>query len=271
MAKSAEAQKAAPQLEKRKPSGERTAEGQRLWDSMPNDMDELEGEIIRLEEEIDGSEDDGGETLRRYEQRLKDIEAAKQKVSDSRADLEDKQAALDALTDEWKPELRKLIAIVNDNFAMYFRRFRCCGEVSLADGRKLNPVTGVPEGDDDFAQYRILIRVQWRPSEGLHVLGEGGRDSGGERSVATMVYLISLQNINPAPFRVVDEINQAMDSTNERNVFECITHACREGGKQYFLLTPKLLPDLEYGEETALQIVLNGPYVSSQFNLGAFA
>ena len=65
------------------------------------------------------------------------------------------------------------------------------------------------------------------------------------RSVATMVYLISLQNINPAPFRVVDEINQAMDSSNERNVFQCITAACSQGGKQYFLLTPKLLADHE--------------------------
>ena len=91
---------------------------------------------------------------------------------------------------------------------------------------------------------------------------QGGRDSGGERSVATMVYLISLQNINPAPFRVVDEINQAMDADNERNVFDCITAACRDGGKQYFLLTPKLLPDLDYGEDTAIQLVFNGPYMA---------
>ena len=68
------------------------------------------------------------------------------------------------------------------------------------------------------------------------------------------------QSINPAPFRVVDEINQAMDSTNERHVFECVTHACAHGGKQYFLLTPKLLPDLEYGQQTAIHLVLNGPY-----------
>ena len=88
-----------------------------------------------------------------------------------------------------------------------------------------------------------------------------------------MVYLISLQNINPAPFRVVDEINQAMDSTNERNVFECITHACREGGKQYFLLTPKLLPDLDYGEDVCLQIVLNGPWNATrdQLDLAMYA
>ena len=272
VAKATQAKKAAPQLEKLGEGGSRSAEGQRLWDSMPTDLEELETEITNLEEEINASDDDGGETLRKYEERLKDIEAAKTKVGDTQGEVADKQSALDALTDEWKPELHRMIGVVNDNFATYFKRFRCCGEVSLADGRKLNPSTGQPEGSDDFSQYKILIKVQWRKTEELHVLGEGGRDSGGERSVATMVYLISLQNINPAPFRVVDEINQAMDSTNERNVFECITHACREGGKQYFLLTPKLLPDLEYGEETVLQIVFNGPYTAKreEFSLSMF-
>ena len=258
--KQAEARKAAPQLEKNKATGERSAEGQKAWDSMPGDLDSIEQEVNNLEEEINSSDDDGGETLRKYEQRLKDIEVAKQKVGDTQSEVADKQAQLDELREEWQPELHRLVSVVNDNFAAYFRRFRCTGEVSLSDGRKLNPQTEQPEGPDDYSQYKILIRVQWRSNETLHVLGEGGRDSGGERSVATMVYLISLQNINPAPFRVVDEINQAMDSTNERNVFECITHACAEGGKQYFLLTPKLLPDLDYGEETAIQLVLNGPH-----------
>ena len=64
-----------------------------------------------------------------------------------------------------------------------------------------------------------------------------------------------------------------MDSTNERHVFNCITHACREGGKQYFLLTPKLLPDLDYGEDVVLQMVMNGPYNVDRaaFDLAQFA
>ena len=130
----------------------------------------------------------------------------------------------------------------------------------LSDGRALDE-EGNPYGEDVYSNYKIHIRVQWRANEELHVLGESGRDSGGERSVATMVYLISLQNINPAPFRVVDEINQAMDSSNERNVFQCITAACSQGGKQYFLLTPKLLPDLSYGDDTTIHFVFNGPYM----------
>ena len=45
------------------------------------------------------------------------------------------------------------------------------------------------------------------------------QQSGGERSVSTMLYLMALQELCPVPFRCVDEINQGMDPTNERLVF----------------------------------------------------
>jgi chromosome segregation ATPase len=34
------------------------------------------------------------------------------------------------------------------------------------------------------------------------------QQSGGEKSVATMLYMIALQEMTKCPFRVVDEINQ---------------------------------------------------------------
>ena len=267
--KKAEAKKAAAHFEP-----ERNAAAQAAWDELPSTLDELDAEFRSLEEEIASTDDgDDGKTLKDYERRCKEIEAAKLKASDTKGEVEEKEAHLASLTAEWKPKLEEMVAVVDENFTSYFRRFKCVGHVELSDGRKINPATNEPEGPDDFAAYKILIKVQWRDNESLHVLGEDGRDSGGERSVATMVYLISLQSVNPAPFRVVDEINQAMDSTNERHVFECITHACREGGKQYFLLTPKLLPDLDYGRETVIQLVLNGAYnvSGSKFNLGMYA
>lgn len=269
--KRAEAKNAAPQFEK-DARGQRSAEAEASWNSMANDLDELEAEIASLEEEVENADDDDGRTLKEYEQRCKDIEKVKETVGDTQRQVLDMRGRLAELTEEWKPALEKMVAEVDQNFSAYFERFSCVGKVELCDGRKLNPQTGEPEGPDDFSAYKIHIKVQWRQKEALHVLGEGGRDSGGERSVATMIYLISLQTVNPAPFRVVDEINQAMDSHNERHVFECITHACRSGGKQYFLLTPKLLPDLDYGEETAIQLVINGPHAQSksQLSLASF-
>ena len=86
------------------------------------------------------------------------------------------------------------------------------------------------------------------------------QQSGGEKSVATMMYMIALQEMTKCPFRVVDEINQGMDPTNERKVFDIIVaNSCRKLFAQYFLLTPKLLPDLNFDERTNVICVYNGP------------
>ncbi len=60
-------------------------------------------------------------------------------------------------------------------------------------------------------------RVKFRESEPLQQL-TANRQSGGERSVSTILYLIALQDVTVTPFRVVDEINQGMDPINERKV-----------------------------------------------------
>ena len=73
------------------------------------------------------------------------------------------------------------------------------------------------------------------------------RQSGGERSVTTAIYMMAMQSITKVPFRCVDEINQGMDERNERKVFDLIIEtAVRANTAQYFLLTPKLLSDLKY-------------------------
>ena len=42
--------------------------------------------------------------------------------------------------------------------------------------------------------------------------------------------------------------------------------------RRYFLLTPKLLPDLDYGEDTVVQLVFNGPWMERKdaFTLSDF-
>ena len=96
----------------------------------------------------------------------------------------------------------------------------------------------------------------------MHIL-DAHRQSGGERSVSTMLYLISLQELTKAPFRVVDEINQGMDPVNERKIFKRMTNAAsREDTPQTFLLTPKLLNNLEYTEDCTVLCILNGPWIA---------
>ncbi len=59
---------------------------------------------------------------------------------------------------------------------------------------------------------------------------------------------------------VVDEINQGMDSVNERKIFNMISQATEEraDAPQYFLVTPKLLPNLELRPSMTVLVVANG-------------
>jgi len=53
----------------------------------------------------------------------------------------------------------------------------------------------------------VRIRVKFRDTEQLAELTPF-QQSGGERSVSTVLYMISLQELTCCPFRCVDEINQ---------------------------------------------------------------
>ena len=58
-----------------------------------------------------------------------------------------------------------------------------------------------------YDEYGIRIKVKFRDSEPMKDL-DAYHQSGGERSVSTMIYMLSLQELANVPFRVVDEINQ---------------------------------------------------------------
>ena len=88
-----------------------------------------------------------------------------------------------------------------------------------------------------------------------------------------------------APFMLVDEINQVcdllcqcrsclivvqgMDQRAERAVHnELVKTTCRADSGQYFLITPKLLPDLKYDRLMKVLCVNNGEWLPENNNLG---
>lgn len=75
----------------------------------------------------------------------------------------------------------------------------------------------------------LIYYVHCRDTEQLQLL-TGQRQSGGERAVSTILYLMSLQELAKTPFRVVDEINQGMDPRNERMIHEQIVRGATKPG-----------------------------------------
>ncbi|KAG0287364.1 Structural maintenance of chromosomes protein 5, partial [Dissophora globulifera] len=114
---------------------------------------------------------------------------------------------------------------------------------------------------EDYDKWCIEILVKFRDTEKLQKL-TGQRQSGGERSVSTIMYLMALQSMSKVSFRVVDEINQGMDPRNERMVHtQLVEKACEAGTAQYFLITPKLLPNLDYHERMKVLCIYNGEWL----------
>lgn len=154
------------------------------------------------------------------------------------------------LREAFLPPLLDLIGRINQSFGRFFATMQCAGEVQL--------YTGASEDQNDFANYGIKIRVKYRSSEPLLEL-DANHHSGGERAVATALYMLAMQELTHVPFRCVDEINQGMDPINERRVFDLLVQtACQETSAQYFLLTPKLLTGLKYSPHMKIHFVQNG-------------
>ncbi|KAI4823837.1 hypothetical protein KUCAC02_012392 [Chaenocephalus aceratus] len=182
-----------------------------------------------------------------------------QENKDLEKELEDKSNALTSYRqniseakERWLNPLKQLVEQINVKFSDFFRSMQCAGEVDLHS-----------ENEEEYDKYGIRIRVKFHSSTQLHEL-TAYHQSGGERSVSTMLYLMALQELNRCPFRVVDEINQGMDPVNERRVFDIVVRtACKETTSQYFFITPKLLPNLKYADEMTVLCVHNGSQMLS--------
>ena len=283
-------------------------------------IEELEADITSEQARLELMHEGNGNTIREFEQRRKKIDSLTAKLGETKEFLEAIQQKTDELRENWEPEMDRLIGRISDSFSYNMEQINCAGEVGIWK-------------DDEFDQWSIQIKVKFRyvtPSHlSLHSLLPTAHDephrgscaknlrtyrehedlsplnahrqSGGERAVSTIFYLMSLQSLTPCPFRVVDEINQGMDPRNERLVHKrmvdiaCGTAAAgpngaqghngingnddsdqedegqdsvqaggRPNGSQYFLITPKLLHDLSYARGMRVLCIASGEYMPDE-------
>ncbi|ENN75960.1 hypothetical protein YQE_07495, partial [Dendroctonus ponderosae] len=189
--------------------------------------------------------------IKEYEDRKNRIEKLGQNIDTINSDINKVSSKMERLHEAWLTPLNDLIAEINLKFGSAFERMGCAGEV------------GICQGDDEknYEDYGISIKVTYRNGELLQELNAVVQ-SGGERAVATAAFMLALQELTPVPFRCVDEINQGMDANNERRIFELIVETTgQQNSAQYFLITPKLVPNLTYSRQLVVQIVHNGLFI----------
>ncbi|KAI8853369.1 hypothetical protein BC829DRAFT_413866 [Chytridium lagenaria] len=177
-----------------------------------------------------------------YNELTAEIATYTQKIDKRNAKIDKFHAMMRNIQENWFPELQRLIQITSEAFSKSFEKIGCAGEVKIHE-------------DEDYEKWGINILVKFRENEKLQAL-TAHRQSGG---------------VSQAPFRVVDEINQGMDPRNERMVHtQIVDTACGEGNSQYFLITPKLLPDLAYHERMKVLVIYNGEHQPKEFNFRHF-
>ncbi|XP_025994604.1 structural maintenance of chromosomes protein 5 [Solenopsis invicta] len=191
---------------------------------------------------------DAEDILREYEEIQTAIQNLTEFTKKKSNKIEQITKEIEKLKEKWLQPLEQLVEKINSNFSSYFFAMDCAGEVTLSHGENVL----------DFDQYGLKIKVKFRDADELQELTRHFQ-SGGERTVTTAIYMIALQELSRVPFRCVDEINQGMDAVNEKRVFDLLVKMTgRPGSSQYFLLTPKLLPNLTYTETVTVHCVFNG-------------
>ena len=165
--------------------------------TLPETIDKIEMDITQSEAIQQCSSNIDESIVKEFEQRSKLIEALKQDFEKKKNKLLNHQTDYENIKNDWMDRVETMISAINLKFSALFLQLKCAGEVSL----------GRPDNLEEFAKYGICIKVSFRNDEQLQEL-TAWQQSGGEKSVSTMMYMIALQEMTKCPFRVVDEINQ---------------------------------------------------------------
>nr|AAQ22436.1 RE65864p [Drosophila melanogaster] len=214
------------------------------------DLPELREAIHDFQARLECMKSVNSEAISSYQGLQNEVKQLEEGIQESVNQAKSIESGMSNLYDKWEPKLNSLVETISTKFSEFMESIEYVGEVVLSKTDKY-----------DFDSYGIQIMVQFRRGLQLQPLDKFIQ-SGGERAVSIAIYSLSLQHVTHVPFRCVDEINQGMDATNERHIFDLLLkEATKHGSAQYLFVTPKLLRDLNYNEHLCVSIVHNSKTV----------
>ena len=123
----------------------------------------------------------------------------------------------------WRTVIYSLLDRVNLEYQKILAQTQALGEVKLAN-----------EQDMEAAGLEILVGFKG----GKPVPLDAYTQSGGERTTATMSFLLALQKHVRSPFRAVDEYDVHMDPKNRELIAKMLISTVHDGDAQYIIITP---------------------------------
>lgn len=123
----------------------------------------------------------------------------------------------------WRNVMQNLLDRVNLEYQKIMGQVLATGEVRLANGH-----------DIETAGLEILVGFKG----GKPVALDSYTQSGGERTTATMSFLLALQQHVRSPFRAVDEYDIHMDPKNREMIAQMLLSTIKDATAQYIVITP---------------------------------
>lgn len=213
---------------------------------VPNTMEELDEEIVRERTQL-AFYDVDVEARRRYEMEEQSLNVLESEIQEQMERMRGIEEQTCEIRNGLVVRIGAAVGKIDRSFGELFGRLECEGRVVF-----------VPEGG--VSRWRLNVLVRFRDGEGLEILNSY-RQSGGEKSVSTILFLLAVQSCRMCPFRLVDEINQGMDRHNEKRVHDILVGMSEEGAGQLFVITPKIVPDLAYSRTMKVIVLYSGPGV----------
>ncbi|MEM2699121.1 MAG: AAA family ATPase [Candidatus Bathyarchaeia archaeon] len=123
----------------------------------------------------------------------------------------------------WRNVIGNLLESVNAEYQSILSQVSGSGFVRL-----------INENDIGAAGLEIYVGFKGSPPIPLNIYSQ----SGGERSTATMAFLLALQKHIKSPFRAIDEYDVHMDPRNREVIANLLISAVKNEGAQYLAITP---------------------------------
>jgi chromosome segregation ATPase len=125
--------------------------------------------------------------------------------------------------ESWRSVIQSLLEHVNTQYQVMLTNAFAQGEVRLLN-----------ELDIEAAGLQIYVGFKGANPVPLDAYTQ----SGGERSTATMMFLLALQQHVRSPFRAVDEYDIHMDPRNRETIAQMIVSSISGSDAQYLVITP---------------------------------
>ncbi|GAB66513.1 SMC family C-terminal domain containing protein [Plasmodium cynomolgi strain B] len=210
------------------------------------------------------------------ERHNENVKQKKEQLINLGKELQNHSRQIEFVLSNWVNQIDECILFLNHNLGKFI------AFINPDYGAKIELV----KKNDLFERCELYIKVKFKKTAPFLLLSVS-HQSGGERSLTTMLYILSIQKLTKNGFYVLDELNQGLDQTNEKKIFEllsCLSNPSMykqhfmhhydykhieidyQSKPQYFILTPQIIRDIFFKDITVHYLFNGFGVLSGQFD-----